>query len=72
MLKRNSQIPMGKSGSSNNNSNKMCSNKYNPNSTVLYLGHLSTVRNNLFLYSELIRKHQTLYIHEAFIKFSNN
>ena len=25
-----------------------CSNGYNPNSTVLYLGHLSTVRNNLF------------------------
>ena len=28
---------------------RSCSNGYNPNSTVLYLGHLSTVRNNLFL-----------------------
>ena len=26
---------------------RSCSNGYNPNSTVLYLGHLSTVRNNL-------------------------
>ena len=30
-----------------------CSNGYNPKSTVLYLRHLSTVRNNLFLNSEL-------------------
>ena len=34
-----------------------CSNGYNPNSTVLYLRHLSTVRNNLFLnyFSQKIR-----------------
>ena len=28
-------------------------NGYNPNSTVLYLGHLSMVRNNLFLNEQL-------------------
>ena len=32
---------------------RSCSNGYNPNSTVLYLGHLSTVRNNLFLKSQV-------------------
>ena len=30
---------------------RSCSNGYNPNPTVLYLRHLSTVRNNLFLNS---------------------
>ena len=30
---------------------RSCSNEYNPNSTVLYLGHLSTDWNNLFLKS---------------------
>ena len=31
---------------------RSCSNGYNPNSTVLYLRHLSTVWNNLFLNSK--------------------
>ena len=40
-----------------------CSNGYNPNSTVLYLRHLSTVRNNLFLkeYSALLDAQEVLW-----------
>ena len=34
---------------------RSCSNGYNPNSTMLYLGHFSTVRNHLFLKSQTVQ-----------------
>ena len=42
---------------------RSCSNGYNPNSTVLYLRHLSTVRNNLFVKQRMVLEGRLRRIH---------